>query len=202
MFYSWTHGEMPCYMYKSEFDKVRLLRWIFKTFHAIPVRRGDADLTSTKITIDRLEKGHNVCVFPEGHRNPATNCLLEFRKGAALYALKSKCPIRLFYIWDQTKIFRKNYMLMGEEFTLEQFYDRPVNKALIEEVTAYLRDKVDQLRLQLNEILAKKGKKHRKYTFERLQKIHQQYGDDAWKVVDHTYVMDVPQITEVTLQAE
>ncbi len=202
MFYTWTKGEMPCYMYKSEFEKVWLLRWIFHSFRCIPVKRGDADLTSVKITLDRLEKGHNVCVFPEGHRNPAHNCLQEFRKGAALYALKSQAPIRVFYIWEKTKTFRKNHIIFSDEFTLDQFYGKPVTKALLQEVTDFLRSKVDELRIELNGILAQKGKKHRKYTKKELKQIYQECGDKAEEIIANTFVVDVPKQIDSTATDE
>lgn len=158
MFYLWTKGEMPCVLYKAELAKVFPLPIIFHSFRSIPVKRGDADVTSVKITLERLSKGHNVLITPEGHRNAAHNGLLPFKKGAALYALKSKAPIRLFYIWEKTKTFRKNYMIMGDEFTLDQFYDKPITKKLLQEVTDYLQAKMDELRVELNGILAAKGK--------------------------------------------
>ncbi len=192
LFYCWTRGEMPCIMYKSDFDKNWLLHWLFTSFRGIPVRRGDADLTSTKITIERLADGHDVCVFPEGTRNPAHNCLLDFRKGSALYPLKSKCPIRVFYIWERTKVFRKNRIIISEPFTLEQFYDKPVTKALLAEVTAYLQSKVDELRLQLNDILANKNIKHRKYSKKDIKRIKEFYGERAQEIIDNTFVTSNP----------
>ncbi len=192
MFYLWTKGEMPCVLYKAELAKVFPLPIIFHSFRSIPVKRGDADVTSVKITLERLSKGHNVLITPEGHRNAAHNCLLPFKKGAALYALKSKAPIRLFYIWEKTKTFRKNYMIMGDEFTLDQFYDKPITKKLLQEVTDYLQAKMDELRVELNGILAAKGKKHRKYTQKELKRIYAEYGDRAEEVIANTFVLDAP----------
>ena len=194
MFYLWTKGAMPCVMYKKELEKVWPLNWIFRDFRAIPVSRGDADISSVKITLERLSQGHNVLITPEGHRNTAHNCLLPFRKGAALYALKSQAPIRLFYIWEKTKTFRKNYMIIGDEFTLDQFYGRSITKALLQEVTDFLQAKMDELRKQLNAILAKKGKKHRKYTKKELKQLYIEYGDRADEVIANTFIMDVPEV--------
>ncbi len=192
MFYLWTKGEMPCVMYKKELEKIWPLNWIFRDFRAIPVSRGDVDISSVKIGLERLNDGHNVLVTPEGHRNAAHNCLLPFRKGAALFALKSQAPIRLFYIWEKTKTFRKNYMIIGDEFTLDQFYGKPISKALLQEVTEYLQAKMDELRKQLNAILVQKGKKHRKYTKKELKQLYIEYGDRAEEVIANTFVMDLP----------
>ena len=192
MFYLWTNGPMPCYLHKAELSKIFPLPIIFHSFRCIPVKRGDADITSVKILLKRLSKGHNIFITPEGHRNTAHNCLLPFKKGAALYALKSKAPIRLFYIWEKTKTFRKNHMIIGDEFTLDQFYDKPITKNLLQEVTDYLQAKVDELRLQLNAIMVAKGKNHRKYTKKEIKRIYAEYGDKAEEVIANTFVLDVP----------
>ena len=192
MFYLWTKGSMPCVMYKKELEKIWPLNWIFRDFRAIPVTRGDVDLSSVKIGLERLKNGHNVLVTPEGHRNTAHNCLLPFRKGAALFALKSQAPIRLFYIWEKTKTFRKNYMIIGDEFTLDQFYGKPITKALLQEVTDFLQTKMDELRKQLNAILVAKGKKHRKYTKKELKQLYIEYGDRAEELIKNTFIMDLP----------
>ncbi|MBQ8433813.1 MAG: 1-acyl-sn-glycerol-3-phosphate acyltransferase [Clostridia bacterium] len=200
LFYLWTHGEMPCYLYKAELSKIWPLNWICKWFRAIPVNRGDADITSVKITLQRLKEGRNVFVAPEGHRNPAFNCLLPFRKGAALYALKSKAPIRLFYIWERNRMFRKNYIIMGDEFTLDEYYDKPITKALLQEVTDLLQAKVDELRVKLNQILAQKGIKHRRYTKKEIANIRREYGDRADEVIANTYVVEAPMQVDVLVE--
>ena len=196
MFYLWTKGPMPCYLHKAELSKIFPLPIIFHSFRCIPVKRGDADVTSVKILLKRLAKGHNVFITPEGHRNTAHNCLLPFKKGAALYALKSKAPIRLFYIWEKTKTFRKNYMIFSDEFTLDQFYDKPITKKLLQEVTDYLQAKVDELRVELNGILSAKGISHRKYTKKELKRIYAEYGDRAEEVIANTFVLDTAQQTD------
>lgn len=192
MFYMWTRGEMPCVLYKQELEKIWPLGWICRCFRGIPVKRGDADINSVRVTLDRLNQGHNVFILPEGHRNTAHNSLQPFRKGAALYALKSKAPIRLFYIWEKTKMFRKNYIIMGDEITLDQFYDKPITKALLQEVTDYLHAEIDKLRQQLNAIMVKKGKNHRKYTQKELQCLYEEYGDRAEQMIANTFVLDTP----------
>ncbi len=162
---------IPSFVYKSDFDKSLLLHWIFGGLDCIPVHRGEADMTASKKILRHLKEDKAVCLFPEGTRNPAVDCLQQFHTGAALFAIKTKAPVRPFYIWDKTKIFHKNYMIVGDEFTLDGFYDKPVDKQLLEDATAVIRGKVDELRVRLNAILDAKGVKRRKRTKKELKKL-------------------------------
>ena len=87
-----------------------------------------------------------------------------------MFALKTHAPIRPYYIWDKTKAFHKNYIIIGDEFTLEEFYDRPLDKQTLNEATEVIKQKIDGLRVQLNEILAAKGVKRRKRTKKEIEK--------------------------------
>ena len=160
------------FVYKAEFDKSAFLRWIFHGLDFVPVHRGEVDLNATKTILRYLREDKIVGLFPEGTRNPRNDCLQPFHTGAAMFALKTHAPIRPFCIWDKAKIFHKNYISVGEEFTLEQFYDRPINKELLSEATEFIRGKVDALRLLLDETLAQKGKRRRKLTKKEIEKIN------------------------------
>lgn len=158
-----TKGVHP-FVYKAEFRKSAFLRWAFDGLDFIPVKRGDIDIASSRKIIEMLEADKSVALFPEGTRNPNIDCLQKFRTGAALFALKTHAPIRPYYIWDKSKAFHRNYMIIGDEFTLEEFYDKPLDKQTLNEATEVIKQKVEDLRLQLNAILAEKGVKRRKRT--------------------------------------
>lgn len=147
------------FVYKSEFSKNFFLRWVFDGLDCISIHRGEVDITASKKILRLLKEDKTVCLFPEGTRNPQVDCLQEFHTGAALFALKTKSPLRPFYIWDKTKAFCKNYMVIGDEFTLESFYGRPIDKQTLEEATEFVRSKVDELRLWLNSELQSRGVK-------------------------------------------
>ena len=164
------------FVYKAEFSKSKFLTWVFKGLDCIPIRRGEVDISASKSILRLLKDDKSVCLFPEGTRNPNVDCLQEFKTGAALFALKTKSPIRPFYIWDKTKAFRKNYIIIGDEFTLEEFYDQPINRKTLEAATEIIKNKVDALRVQLNEMLAAKGVKRRPRTKKEIEKI-QAYND-------------------------
>lgn len=170
IFTMWTNRILS-FVYKAEFRKIAFLRWAFDELNCVPVRRGDADIAATKKILHLLKTDNTVFLFPEGTRNLDVDCLQEFHTGAALFAIKTRAPIRPIYIWDKTKTLRKNYILIGEEFTLDEFYDKPINHDTLAEATAIIKQKVDELRLRLNAHLAKKGVRRRKRTRKEMEKL-------------------------------
>lgn len=160
------------FVYKAEFDNSAVLRWIFHGLDFVPVHRGEVDLAATKAILKNLHDDKIVGLFPEGTRNPRTDCLQPFHTGAAMFALKTHAPIRPFCIWDKTKAFHKNYVLVGDEFTLEEFYDRPITKELLAEATERIRAEVEALRVTLDEMMAKQGKRRRKLTKKEMEKLN------------------------------
>lgn len=166
----WTKNVIS-FVYKAEFSKSKFLKWVFDGLDFVPVRRGEVDMNATKCILKLLKSNKAVGLFPEGTRNPNVDCLQEFHTGAALFALKTQSPIRPFYIWDKTKCLRKNYIAIGDEFTLEEFYNRPLDRKTLEEATVIIQNKVDELRINLNETLSALGVKRRPRTKKEIEKI-------------------------------
>lgn len=167
---AWSKSPIS-FVYKAEFRKSAFLRWVFDGLDFIPVTRGKVDLNATKSILRQLSNEKIVGLFPEGTRNPNVDCLQEFHTGAAMFAIKAKAPLRAFYIWEKTKIFRRNYIMVGEEFTLEEFYDKSISKEVLQEATEVIKQHVDELRISLNEILQRKGVKRRKRTKKETESI-------------------------------
>ena len=170
IFTMWTKHILS-FVYKAEFRKIPFLKWVFDELDCVPVRRGDIDMNATKTIMRLLHDDKAVFLFPEGTRNPSRDTLQEFRTGAALFAIKTRSPIRPFYIWDKTKALHKNYILVGEEFTLEEFYDKPVNHETLAAATAIIKQKVEELRIKLNAYLESRGKKRRKLKRKETEKL-------------------------------
>lgn len=159
------------FMYKAELEKSKFLRTIFTGLDLVPVHRGEADMNATKQCLRTLKKDQVLTLFPEGTRNVNVDCLQEFKTGAALFAIKTKAPIRPFYIWEKAKPFRRNRIIIGEEFELSEYYGQTPTKAVLIEATQKIYDSVDALRIKLNGILEAKGVKRRKRTKKELAKI-------------------------------
>jgi 1-acyl-sn-glycerol-3-phosphate acyltransferase len=65
---------------------------LFSFYGAIPIRRGEADLTAIKRGLAALKQGHIVAVTPEGTRS-SHGRLLPGHPGVATLALLSKAPL-------------------------------------------------------------------------------------------------------------
>lgn len=144
------------FVYKAEFDEKPFLRHIFHNMRLIPVKRGEADLKATKDCLSALKQNEILFIFPEGTRNRSGEDLLPFKTGPAMFALKTKTPVRPFYIQKSQKG-RKRYIVVGDELELTDYYEGGLTKENLEAVTEFLRGKVAELKEKLNgELLARK----------------------------------------------
>ncbi len=144
------------FVYKAEFDEKPFLRHIFHNMRLIPVKRGEADLKATKDCLSALKQNEILFIFPEGTRNRSGEDLLPFKTGPAMFALKTKTPVRPFYIQKSQKG-RKRYIVVGDELELADYYEGGLTKENLEAATEFLRGKVAELKEKLNgELLARK----------------------------------------------
>lgn len=138
--------------------------WFLHKMGAIPVRRGEADIESVKQVLRVLKDGKQLLIFPEGTRNKeGTQQMAEFKTGTARFAIKAKVPIVPMIYYQSPKAFRKNWLYVGEPFTLEEFY----NARTIDEnhaATEVIKQKMDETRRLCNEYVEnhKRGKKKKK----------------------------------------
>jgi 1-acyl-sn-glycerol-3-phosphate acyltransferase len=80
------------FMAKAELFEIPGFAWLIRGMHAYPVKRGVVDRPALKRTLDYLENGEVVCVFPEGTRS-ATGDLGPIESGIGMLALKTGSPI-------------------------------------------------------------------------------------------------------------
>jgi 1-acyl-sn-glycerol-3-phosphate acyltransferase len=77
---------------KSELFENPLLGWLIRSLNAFPVRRGEADVGAMKETIRRLQEGHVLNFYPEGHRSPDGE-MLPMQPGIALIIRRAGVPV-------------------------------------------------------------------------------------------------------------
>ena len=83
--------QQPHYMAKKELFKVPLLNLLVKGLGAYPVNRGGADVSAIKNSINMLEEGKCVGIFPQGHREKGkTPHEATLRNGAAMIGVRAK----------------------------------------------------------------------------------------------------------------
>ncbi len=154
----------PICLYKSEFRQNKFLRCLFDKLGYIPIKRGEADLNATKMSLSVLKNNGSLLIFPEGTRNREGG-LLPFKEGAALLAIKTKTPIRPFYIKQhfnkKGKTCGRAHILVGDEFELSEYYDVKLDAVKLNEATEKIRSIIFKLSEALEEILLAKKKRRK-----------------------------------------
>lgn len=146
---------------KSELFKVPIAGWFLHKMGAIPVRRGEADIAAVKSVLGVLKDEKKLMIFPEGTRNRSgSQEMAEFKTGTARFAIKTKSPIVPMLYYSCPKLFRRNWLYIGEPFTLEDYYGARTTEQM-HEATEIIREKMDETRSLCNGYVEglKKGKK-------------------------------------------
>jgi len=113
------------YMAKSGLFKVPVLNWIVKLFGAYPVKRDAADVLSVRTTLNILENGEVVGIYPQGRRAKRIHPekVTTLYNGAAMFALRAKTgilPITVISKGYKVKAFHKNIVVFGEYISFEE----------------------------------------------------------------------------------
>ena len=150
---------------KYELFRVPIAGWFLHKMGAIPVRRGEADIDAVKNVLKVLRDGKKLLIFPEGTRNKeGTQDMAEFKTGTARFAIKTQSPIVPMLYYSSPKLFRKNWLYIGEPFTLDEFYGARTPEQM-HAATEVVREKMDETRRLCNEYvdsIKSKKKKERK----------------------------------------
>ncbi|MBQ6395865.1 MAG: 1-acyl-sn-glycerol-3-phosphate acyltransferase [Atopobiaceae bacterium] len=80
-------------IYKSEYDRVRIVSWFLTVMGAIPVNRGSADMHAIRCAQHALERGEDILIYPEGTRIRSDDQPVEIHGGFALIAQMGKADI-------------------------------------------------------------------------------------------------------------
>ena len=91
--------------------------WLFTMWDAIPVRRGEADMTATRAALAKLEQGYLFGVAPEGTRNK-TGKLLRGHPGAVMLAMKSGAALLPVAHWGGEKFLSNLKRLRRTDFAM------------------------------------------------------------------------------------
>ncbi len=108
---------------KKELFKNPILGKILRAFGTISVNRGAADLKAITSTIEVLNDGKYVGLFPQGTRMPDKEPSPDGVKGGVgLFAYRAKCSILPVHIQTKNyrvRIFRKVKIIVGEPIPYE-----------------------------------------------------------------------------------
>lgn len=156
-----THTwEKKYYLAKKELFSSKLKNWFFTGLGGIKVDRQANDINAIKNSLSVLKKGKKLVIFPEGTRNHNENMELgELKQGVALFATKAKVPIVPMFVLRKPKVFRRNKVFIGQPFELGDFYGRKLTSDDMDEASAIVAQKMNELReIALNSLTKKKEK--------------------------------------------
>jgi 1-acyl-sn-glycerol-3-phosphate acyltransferase len=114
------------FMAKVEWYRHRPLAWLARQFLCFPVVRHTPDRGALRYTLDLLEKGHAVAIYPEGTRTPDAR-LRRPEGGIGFIARRSGAPIVPVGIWGSEKVLprgrwipypARTHMVYGSPFHL------------------------------------------------------------------------------------
>lgn len=113
----------PVIMAKEElFHITPLLSWFFRQAGAVPVERGKGDAEALQQVVDRVRKGHDLLVFPEGTRS-RTGEMGRLKSGAFVVAAAAGVPVvpcRVLYQDGRPRFFHKVRMVIGQPLSLQE----------------------------------------------------------------------------------
>lgn len=99
----WRSG---VYMAKEELFRNRLVGWFIRSIYAFPVKRGAPDRASLKYSLDSLEQGKLLAIFPEGTRSE-TGELQQAEMGVGMIAYRSGAPVVPAWICGTDRVLPK-----------------------------------------------------------------------------------------------
>lgn len=131
------------YLAKEELFRHPFSRWIFTSFHAHPVRRGNGDLHALKETLKMLWEGKPFLIFPEGTRSK-DGTLQPGKPGIGLIVYKSGVPVVPAYIngsyeampGDEGKLNHHPVRVtIGEPIYFDDLRHKPNTRELYQEIS-------------------------------------------------------------------
>ena len=145
---------------KKELFENKFLAFIMKGLGVIPVDRETMSPSTYKEIMGNLKKDRAIFIYPEGTRNKSgDDKLKDIKNGIITFASKGESNIVPMIMYRKPKIFRKNYIIVGEPIKIEGENPKRLTK---EEQEANLNRYVvamNNLRNELDEIIKSNKKK-------------------------------------------
>ncbi|AMA74741.1 lysophospholipid acyltransferase family protein [Aneurinibacillus thermoaerophilus] len=103
------------FMAKQELFKVPVLSWLIRNFGAFPVKRGAGDRQAIRKSLEVVNQGKVLGIFPEGRRNRAgAGDVGKVLPGAAMIALKAGVRVVPVAIIGPYRLFRPITIIYGK----------------------------------------------------------------------------------------
>lgn len=139
---------------KKEIGKNKLIHKLAEMIGVIFIDRDKPDMHAIRESVSTLKSGDGISIFPEGTRNKEGDGLHQIKGGVTLLAIKGNAPIVPMIIWRKERIFRRNYIFIGEPFNLDQFQGKLLDGETIAQAGEIVADHMRQAQADM-EILIK-----------------------------------------------
>lgn len=168
---------------KKELGKNAFIRKCALGLGVIFIDRDKADLHAIRESLNTLKAGGGISIFPEGTRNKsADGALQEVKGGVTMLALKGNAPIVPLILYRKERIFRKNYIYVGEPFRLDEFKGRLLDAETLSEasdaVAAHMQKAREDMEVFVREKRWKEQARERKARNRRLRAQNKQAKKD------------------------
>jgi 1-acyl-sn-glycerol-3-phosphate acyltransferase len=153
-------GQPLSFLIAREYVTIPVLHRVIRFLQCVPVTRNGRDPGALRAVLRRLAAHQEIALFPEGGLSQAgRHRWCRAKAGAAFLALHSRAPVypALILGGPQTNQLLRSWLLpsrkptrviFGPPVDLTRFYDRPIDRGLIEEVTECLMGAIAALRPQ------------------------------------------------------
>lgn len=159
------------FMAKKELFKNKLFGAVLKGLGGYPVDREHPSPSVYKKTLGYLKDNKTVFIFPEGTRNKddSTGEMLGVKSGIITFASRGEADIVPMVLYRKSKLFRKNYIIVGEPFKIQGVNPKKLTKEETEENVKRYEQTMKNLRFELETILNSKNKKIAKKEAKKLE---------------------------------
>jgi 1-acyl-sn-glycerol-3-phosphate acyltransferase len=121
-----------CFMARDTLFKSKIFGPLLSSVKAIPVRRGQADISSIKMIIAKLKRGEGVCLFPEATRT-TDGKIAHFKGGFGLLCRRGNSPIIPVLIDGAFECWPRNRKLFKPGSKITVTYGKPIS---VKQITA------------------------------------------------------------------
>jgi len=103
---------------KVETWKNPFFAWLFNIYHAIPIRRGESDLTALSKAVEAMKNRMIIAISPEGTRS-YVGSLQQGKPGIVLLAVRSAAPIQPVATYGGELFWKKIFRLQRSRFFIK-----------------------------------------------------------------------------------
>ena len=137
------------FMAKAEIFKIPLMGGFFRALGAFPVNRGTGDIKAIKTTIELVQNGECVGIFPQGTRCRGVDPRkTQVKSGTGMCAFRGKCgvvPVAIVNKKRKMTFLGKTYVVIGKPIAFEELGFTEGDKMEFENASRIIFEKICDL---------------------------------------------------------